>query len=91
MKNFQVKLIKLLLKKGSTTLVVDNKTSALESRIQEIKSQITNIKSMKDFNQHDLNNLTNRLAKLTGGIGIIHVGATTETELKEKNCVSKTL
>ncbi|MDO8057191.1 chaperonin GroEL [Candidatus Phytoplasma gossypii] len=81
---FLGKVNKVIIKKNSTTLVVDNKTSALETRIQEIQSQISNIKNMKDFNQHDLNNLTNRLAKLTGGIGIIHVGATTETELKEK-------
>lgn len=71
---------KVLITKDSTTIVEGN---GLESQINErkefIKNQITNTSS-----QYDRNRLQQRLAKLSGGIGVIKVGAPTETELKEK-------
>jgi chaperonin GroEL len=70
---------RIIAEKDKTT-VVDGKgdKNAIESRVQEIKIGIEN--SSSDF---DREKLQERLAKLTGGVGIIKVGATTEVELKE--------
>ena len=51
----------------------------IESRIKNIKAQIT-----KATSDYDKEKLAERLAKLSGGVGVIKVGAATETELKEK-------
>ncbi|MBU1992212.1 chaperonin GroEL, partial [Patescibacteria group bacterium] len=53
--------------------------SAIEERISEIK--VTLGKTTSDF---DKEKLQERLAKLSGGVGVIKVGAATEIELKEK-------
>jgi chaperonin GroEL len=51
----------------------------IEARIQEIKNEIENTES-----SYDREKLQERLAKLSGGVAVIRVGAATETELKEK-------
>jgi chaperonin GroEL len=63
------------------TTIVEGKGSqdAIESRMKQIKIQITDTTS--DF---DREKLQERLAKLSGGVAIIKVGAPTEVELKEK-------
>jgi len=53
--------------------------SALKGRINQIKSQIDDTTS-----DYDREKLQERLAKLSGGVAIIKVGAATEVELKEK-------
>ena len=65
--------------KENTTIVdgLGDKT-ALKQRIEQIKLQIGETKS--DF---DKEKLQERLAKLSGGVGVIRVGAATETEMKE--------
>ncbi len=65
--------------KENTTIVdgEGNKTD-LHDRIEQIKKQIADTKS--DF---DKEKLQERLAKLSGGVGVIRVGAATETEMKE--------
>jgi chaperonin GroEL len=71
---------KVIVKKDSTTLVGHpGKDAQVEARVNEIKSLIA--KSTSDY---DKKNLQERLAKLAGGVAVIKVGATTETELKEK-------
>ncbi len=64
-----------------TTLIVggSGKKADIEMRINEIKGQLDNTKS--DF---DREKLQERLAKLTGGVAVIKVGAATEVEQKEK-------
>ena len=52
--------------------------AALDARKEQIKKQIADTKS--DF---DREKLQERLAKLSGGVGVIRVGAATETEMKE--------
>lgn len=52
---------------------------ALESRKEEIRTQIANCNS-----DYDRDNLQQRLAKLSGGVAVIHVGAATELDQKEK-------
>ena len=63
------------------TVIVDGAgdSAAIKDRIAQIKSQIE--ASTSDF---DREKLQERLAKLSGGVAVIHVGAATETEMKEK-------
>lgn len=63
------------------TIIVNGKgdKNAIQDRIKEIRSAIANTSS--DF---DKEKLQERLAKLSGGVGVIKVGAATETEMKEK-------
>jgi chaperonin GroEL len=63
------------------TTVVDGKgkEDAIQGRINEIKAAIE--KSTSDY---DREKLQERLAKLSGGVAVINVGAATETEMKEK-------
>ena len=66
--------------KEETTIVDgDGKPDAIKGRIEMIKKQIEETDS--DF---DREKLQERLAKLSGGVAVIQVGAATETELKEK-------
>lgn len=63
------------------TIIVDGagNSDAIKSRISQIKAQIEDTTS--DF---DREKLQERLAKLSGGVAVIQVGAATETEMKEK-------
>jgi chaperonin GroEL len=63
------------------TTIVEGKGNAkgIKGRIEEIKVEID--KSTSDY---DKEKLQERLAKLSGGVAVIRVGAATETELKEK-------
>ena len=62
------------------TVIVEGKgkASAIKARVDAIKKQITSTKS-----DYDKEKLQERLAKLSGGVGVIKVGAATETEMKE--------
>ena len=64
------------------TIIVDGAGSQdeIQNRIAQIKAQIEETTS--DF---DSEKLQERLAKLSGGVAVIKVGAATETEMKEKN------
>jgi chaperonin GroEL len=64
-----------------TTTIVDGagETEAIKGRINQIKAEIENTDS--DF---DREKLQERLAKLSGGVAVVKVGAATETEMKEK-------
>src|SRR6202522_657625 len=71
---------RITIDKDNTTIVDGSgKSSDIEGRVKEIRSQIE--KSTSDY---DKEKLQERLAKLVGGVAIIKVGAATETELKEK-------
>lgn len=67
--------------KADKSLIVDGagQKQAIDQRIAEIKVMIENAKH--DF---DKEKLAERLAKLTGGIAVIKVGAATEVEMKER-------
>jgi chaperonin GroEL len=64
-----------------TTTIVDGSgdATAIKGRITQIKNEIENTDS--DF---DREKLQERLAKLSGGVAVVKVGAATETEMKEK-------
>ncbi len=64
-----------------TTTVIDGAGTKkdIEGRCQEIRSQIDETSS-----DYDREKLSERLAKLVGGVAVVKVGAATETEMKEK-------
>jgi chaperonin GroEL len=71
---------KIVVDKDNTTLVEGGgKKTAVQERIAQIRHQIGTVTS-----DYDKEKLQERLAKLTGGVAIVHVGAETETALKEK-------
>ena len=66
--------------KDNTTIVDGGgKKDAIKSRINEIKVQID-----KTSSDYDREKLQERLAKLSGGVAVVNVGAATEVEMKEK-------
>src|SRR5213594_1544995 len=71
---------KVVVTKDETTLVEGGGTeSDIKGRIAQIKAEIENTDS-----DYDREKLQERLAKLSGGVAVIKVGAATEVELKEK-------
>src|SRR5687768_2244207 len=66
-------------KENTTVIGGKGKKGDIEGRIKEIRAEID--KSTSDY---DKEKLQERLAKLSGGVAIIRVGAATETEMKEK-------
>jgi chaperonin GroEL len=66
--------------KNETTIVQGaGKQDAVQARVQQIRAQIENTES-----EYDREKLQERLAKLTGGVAIVSVGAGTEAEMKQK-------
>jgi len=67
--------------KKDETIIVDGAGSE-----EEVKARIANIKSRIDEtdSEYDKEKLQERMAKLSGGVAVIQVGAATETELKER-------
>ena len=66
--------------KDNTTIVDGSGSSdAIKARINELKVQID-----KTSSDYDREKLQERLAKLSGGVAVINVGAATEVEMKEK-------
>jgi chaperonin GroEL len=74
----QVKKVRV---NAETTTLVEGagENKAIQARIAQIRQEIENTTS-----DYDREKLQERLAKLAGGVAQIHVGAATETEMKEK-------
>jgi chaperonin GroEL len=71
---------KVVVSKDETTLVEGaGEQSEIDGRIKQIKTEIENTDS-----DYDREKLQERLAKLSGGVAVLKVGAATEVELKEK-------
>ncbi len=71
---------RITVNKDSTTVIEGaGKKKDIESRITQIHTQIEQSSS-----NYDKEKLTERLAKLTGGVAVIKVGAATEAEMKER-------
>ncbi|PIT97152.1 chaperonin GroEL [Candidatus Berkelbacteria bacterium CG10_big_fil_rev_8_21_14_0_10_41_12] len=71
---------KVLINKDNTTIIEGKgEKGAINARVEQIKSQIK-----KSESNYDKEKMQKRLAKLTGGVGVLKVGAATEVELKEK-------
>ncbi len=71
---------RIVIDKDNTTIVNGSgEASNVQGRVNQIKSEIDNTSS-----DYDKEKLQERLAKLSGGVAVIKVGAATETEMKEK-------
>lgn len=71
---------KVNIDKDNTTIVEGSgKTKDIEKRVAQIKNQIEASDS-----SYDQEKLQERMAKLSGGVAVVNVGAATETEMKEK-------
>jgi chaperonin GroEL len=74
---------KITITKDDTTVVTDSddpkRREAIAGRVKQIRTQIDDTTS-----DYDREKLQERLAKLVGGVAVIRVGASTETEMKEK-------
>ena len=71
---------RIVIDKDNTTIISGaGETDMIKARINEIKVQID--KSSSDY---DKEKLQERLAKLSGGVAVLNVGAATEVEMKEK-------
>jgi len=71
---------KITIDKDTTTIINGGGTTeAIKARIDVIKAQIDKITS-----DYDKEKLQERLSKLAGGVAILYIGASTETEMKEK-------
>ena len=74
---------RLVVDKDNTTIIDGaGESDKIKGRIEEIKTAID--KSTSDY---DTEKLQERLAKLSGGVAVINVGAATETEMKEKKAL----
>ncbi|CAM3130859.1 chaperonin GroEL [Rariglobus hedericola] len=71
---------RIVVAKENTTIIKGSgKSSDIQARVKQIRRQIEETTS-----DYDKEKLQERLAKLAGGIAVINVGATTESEMKEK-------
>jgi chaperonin GroEL len=71
---------KVVVAKDTTTIIEGSgQSDSIKTRITEIKSQIEKCKS-----DYDKEKLQERLAKLSGGVAVLKIGAATELEMKEK-------
>ena len=71
---------RIVVTKDATTIIEGGgKKDAIEGRIAQIKAEIETTKS-----DYDREKLRDRAARLAGGVAQIHVGATTEAEMKQK-------
>jgi chaperonin GroEL len=71
---------KIIVTKDTTTIIEGaGKKTAIQGRIEQIRSEIEGTKS-----DYDKEKLQERLAKLAGGVAQINVGGATEAEMKEK-------
>jgi chaperonin GroEL len=71
---------RIVVDKENTTIVEGSgKSSDIQGRVKQIRRQIDETTS-----DYDREKLQERLAKLAGGVAVINVGATTESEMKEK-------
>jgi len=84
LENVEMKMLgsvkKVVVDKDTTTLIEGaGGKKAVDVRVGQIRTQIEQASS-----DYDREKLQERLAKLTGGVAVVHVGAETETALKEK-------
>jgi chaperonin GroEL len=71
---------KLVIDKDNTTIVNGaGQPEAIKARVAEIKAQMD-----KTTSDYDKEKMQERLAKLSGGVAILYIGAATEVEMKEK-------
>nr|WRW10676.1 60 kDa chaperone protein [Ascoseira mirabilis] len=73
------KALRVVINKDSTTIVTEGNSNSIKTRCKQLKKQILMTESA-----YEIEKLKDRIAKLSGGIAVIRVGAVTEIELKDK-------
>lgn len=78
--NFFGQANRVVVRKDETTIVVGNETK------EDVAKRVVQLKAQKEQaeSDYDREKLQERIAKLSGGVAVIQVGAPTETELKER-------
>ena len=70
---------RITITKDTTTIVAEGNEAAVKARCEQIRMQMDETDS-----SYDKEKLQERLAKLSGGVAVVKVGAATETEMKDK-------
>ena len=70
---------RVTINKDTTTIVAEGNEAAVKARCEQIRLQMEETDS-----SYDKEKLQERLAKLSGGVAVVKVGAATETEMKDK-------
>jgi chaperonin GroEL len=70
---------RITINKDTTTIVAEGNEAAVKARCEQIRMQMDETDS-----SYDKEKLQERLAKLSGGVAVVKVGAATETEMKDK-------
>jgi chaperonin GroEL len=70
---------RITINKDTTTIVAEGNEAAVKARCEQIRKQVDETDS-----SYDKEKLQERLAKLSGGVAVVKVGAATETEMKDK-------
>jgi len=70
---------RITINKDTTTIVAEGNEAAVKARCEQIRKQMDETDS-----SYDKEKLQERLAKLSGGVAVVKVGAATETEMKDK-------
>ena len=70
---------RVIVNKDTTTIVADNTENEIKIRCEQLRKQINSAET-----EYEKEKLQDRIAKLSGGIAVIKVGAVTETEMKDK-------
>ncbi|HEY9738738.1 MAG TPA: chaperonin GroEL [Trichocoleus sp.] len=70
---------RLTITKDTTTIVAEGNEAQVKARCEQIRRQIEETES-----SYDKEKLQERLAKLSGGVAVVKVGAATETEMKDR-------
>ncbi|GAB4458366.1 MAG: chaperonin GroEL [Elainellaceae cyanobacterium] len=70
---------RITITKDTTTIVAEGNEAGVKARVEQIRRQIEETDS-----SYDKEKLQERLAKLSGGVAVVKVGAATETEMKDR-------
>jgi len=70
---------RITITKDSTTIVAEGNEAPVKSRCEQIRRQMEDT-----YSSYDKEKLQERLAKLSGGVAVVKVGAATETEMKDR-------
>lgn len=70
---------KIIVNKDATTIISEGNSHQIQQRCEQLRKQISRAEV-----QYDKEKLQNRVARLSGGVAVIKVGAVTETEMKDK-------
>ena len=83
LENIQLDLLgqarRVVVSKETTTIITDGNEKEIQSRCEQLRKQINVVDT-----GYEKEKLQDRIAKLSGGIAVIKVGAVTETEMKDK-------